>query len=1027
MTPKIDLREEGNSVDPPSLQHLHQPSPTHVADSFVSDGPLSSHHTPTSNPESGLPNSATFVFESSTTSSRACLETFSSAGGVEKMSTFVIDRNAHTTSISTTGKIPSSNESNLASGCVSVGGEQLHILTSGSLPDLELTQQSSGGPYDECPKKKVSCYIPSNLEQTKAQVNTANDKRENCVKTDQIQEEHSVSGFNFDQTKLAYRLKPQLTSEFLSKEILPCTDRPTENVDIDTILRKYGLETKKYNSPVVNSKHGHGDTAEAAVTSTVNSYSSYSSCKFVSTYNSSKEFYRPQMNLSQNNEALSKLTDPSSKPIGAESKLLEMNTHQVPLLTPSNDSKTEQEAISKNSGTTFLPQSENNQQLSVTSHSSTNIDNPVKHDYSKNNDIQETDNFPHKPGASTGVELSVAHGSSVDVAVNNLNESLQRQGHATPLNYGGHYSGLRGALSVTSNSTQYGRMGVAPGIVRNGGFGMSAYPSNMDLSPFEGSYLKHHLTSSEQSAPTSIAAVATSDIASSGQSVTASNRDSSSAAGSSLPFMNHSGSPTDSLNYSLQKERYRLRGIDNLITSGPRHIPRPYSTMPYTSIHTASNFPILSTYRGSATSMGSVLASAASYNSPNDIANIRRAGSNVDTGQFNNNRGVLDNRYRHDRYGSEMAERLGLHEAWVKESTDKKYNPAPYTAQQMQNQKQEPQKQRSGRNIKNSACENIIERNRLAVSKNSLYQSKRFLSARDRKKTQRPKSAQAVSNSMNNSDYTYQANNSFSSFPDGSGCVNKMKRISKSSVWEKDTSRTNASGYAKTKSNNTNRCEVSTKGEEKIENRRSKLGHVVNGLPDSNKRQAKALKYQPYVTRAKETEGDIEGQLLEAQSVSDVAPSKSSSIASRSQVSCNAVESDFSDDNQLQSFPKESTRCSDPGKTPLARCISCQDASQRSLVAATALASALIHKRQLQLEKFKMFLPDYCSRETRKRSVPPETSNNTAGTSSMKMPAGVKKNPKKRTSSIVRPNSTRPHPYIDYVNKYKCATKSMRR
>ena len=1034
MSPEIDIREEGNSVDPPNLQTDNRSYPLTLGGSFVKEGPVLSFHDPNDTTSSDLRNGGTFVYESSTTSSRACFETFSATDGAEQMSTFVLDRDAHTTSISATGRINSLNESNSASasrGQVGVSGQHIHIITKGDIPGFKLNQGSTGRPFEKSDHQYNSVNninkgmgdISENYEQDGSTYKVTHEckgKRE-YEKTDKESPEQSSTNFNFEQTKLAYRLKPQLTSDFLSQELSSSTTTP---IDIESILRKYGLETKKYNSPLRMLKHAHGDTTEtSSKTSTVSSYRSYTSCKFVSisdannttSCNKLKHCHTSHMNISQNNEALKKLIEPTSNSMYAEDN--------------------------SSGKTVCTAQSEQNQHLFKTFNSSSNFGSATSKDFSKNNDVQEMETREEMSKDHPAEQLSAVHGSSVDIEVNNRSEELPGQENSMPLSHDLQYSELGNTTSATAYASPYGGMGSSTGIHTTGVLA-SSHPSNMDARPFEGSYLKHHLAMSEQPPAKGAAATATPDMVPSGHTATGNSMDSLSSTGSNLKHINGLSSPIDSLDYSLQKERYRLRGIDNLITSSPGRVPRPYSTMPYSSIYSYTNFPITSSNRYNTSMLGNALPSTnsiskqISYGNPTDVVTIRRTGSNVDTGQFNNNRGIPDYGYRANRYSSEIAERLNLKQAWVTEPYERNQNQRSYMTtqpqnnQQKQNQNQDKKKQKMARNTKSSA-QNIIERNRLAVSQYATANGKAPVSTRDKKNNQRPKSAQAANNLSRGSDLAYPTNHSHNSVFNGSDFAREIKRIVRASTQQdnkknqSDVSHTSKCNNAR--SNITHGCGVNTKCKENNRDKSIKRSCIVKDISVLKKRQSNSCKYQQYLTKTKDEEEKqqytCQEQLNYIESGSEEAPSRSSSTISRSQESC-ALESEYdADASQLHSYPNSRKRCNQ-GIAPLSRCRSTQEISQRSLVAATALASALIHKRELKPDRLKMFLEDTFPGETRKRSARAETNRNTATSESraMKMQQEARKSLKKTMSSGLKSSCAASCPYADSTSTTKSAT-----
>ncbi|RUS81126.1 hypothetical protein EGW08_011112 [Elysia chlorotica] len=1005
MTPEIDIREEGNSVDPPNLQSALSP---HGGLAF-SEGLPSSFHDPGSAAAGDLKNAGKFVFESSTTSSRTCYETFSATDGAEKVSTFVLDRGAHTTSISKAEVISSLNESNSASASrrqLGVSGEHFHIITEGTIPDLKLNGESIMGPFEKSgnQRNKVNdihedlATVSMHYEQEERAVKPSDEGQENheLRETDERASDLSSTSFNLEQEKLAYRLKPQLTSDFLSQEISSTISKTPINVE--EILHKYGLETRKYNSPLRTSKHAQGDTVEgAAITSTVSSYKSFTSCKFVSmsdskntqSCNKFQESHTSHIDMSQNNESLVKVKESSSKASHSEGNSLV----QV----------------------TCTAQIQQSQQIVKTSSPSANTDSTPRGDSSKNNDSQELQSSEEKSQDHAAAELTAFHGSSVDIALNNRSEG-------TPSNYGLSYSGLRNAPSATAYTSPYSGMAATSGIRS-----MTSHSSNMDKSPFEGYYLKHHMSLADQPVSKGASAAATPEMITSGPSTAGNSRDSLSTSSSSRTLINGLGSSTDSLDYSLQKERYRLRGIDNMITAGPGRIPRPYSTVPYLSTHTPNNYSMKSSNRYSSSSsfMGSTMPSstsfsnAPSYGSQTDIATIRRAGSNVDTGQFNNNRGVTDNGYRANMYSSEMAKRLSLQEAWVNEPPGRNANKGTYVDsklrnnQQKRNLNQEQKKQKVAKNTRSAGAQNIIERNRLAVSQNGTGWGKGIVSTRETTNSQRPKSAQAA----NSSRPTNQSHNSVAYSEVSRQSKGPMRATASGKDSKKNKSDMSHTGDHNRAKNNCI-CFNSISAKSKETNGDRGIKSVFNSA--LNNRRSERFKYQPYHVKVKGKEEKehckCQEQLGQIDTASENALSRSCSNISRSRESCVPETEYETDSSQLHSYPRRSKRSS-KGKVAVSNCVSEQEICQRTLVTATALASALIHKRQYHPDRLRLFLEDTFPKETRKRDAKAETPNNagTAESRAIKPRQGVKKLPQKTASGGSRPVSARSCPRADLI------------
>ena len=1012
MQPETRVSEEGNSVDPPGLPSQGQ------GDSAL--GSLETSACLNITASTCVNNGAAALLESSATgSTRTCVGSLSD--GVEKISTFVVDRYTHTTSISANGNLTTKNESNCASaptrGVLDICDEEIHSLAKDTLTELTLAPRSGSALNIETEDSSdlhldINAYEPTANDSLESQESDRQRERPT------LEEPPSVE-FTVEQAKMAYRLKPQLTSEFLTKEI---DTIPPAKINVDSILRKYGLESKKYESPLAMSGNAHGDTlgTDLSLTSTA-TQSSYSSRKLFSmtdtnadtqSHSPLKGVHSPlplleSMNLSQNNEALSKLIDPQAEPIIAENKKLE--------LTPGFYETAQRSISSTKIDPTNTDPTKPNQETFGVSQSSTNIDPSTDHDSVKNVEVLKAETLEkEKKLALIAAQLSAAHGSSVDMALSDHTEGNLDQ---ESLGYGGPYSGLRAATSVVGYASPYGGKAGS----RTGGFVISSRPSNMDVSPFDGSYLKSHLSMPRYSSITGVGGAPTDmggfSVGTSKESMTPSAH-------------NLTGINSDSLDYSLQQERYRLRGIDNLITSGAGRISGAYSAMPYSmSYRTPINSPGTFSHRNSATGAWSkTLSSTPSYEKtsfdkkstqsyhktsfdkrlykkpshdrPSDIAAIRRAGSSVDTGQFNNNRGSMNYGYRSNRYGSEIALRLGVQEAWATDS--------PATANNLDTPKvrQQQSTRKPGSRNTDAAGENFILRNRLAVSKKTLSSEKMDHPARDKKSGQRPKSAKGAGLANRGSNFAHQRDKSHSAVPVGFDFGEEFNRILETSILEKGNAKdrsniSNTNRHIEGKSSSTVCCKVIRNINDSGEGKNAEPVCMRKGIQNPKMTQPNASKYQPYLATAtgnEERQQNYQGQAIdEDQSVSGSvqALSKSSSRATRSQDSCSDITSEAVDLDS-HCFPKYDDF---------------EDESERNLVTATALASALIHKRQKQLENLQMFLQGSCSvTEGGKHSDRAGLVNSSSigGSSAQKLKSRGKKNPKS-----ARPSSASASPYAN--------------
>ncbi|GFO15975.1 hypothetical protein PoB_004248000 [Plakobranchus ocellatus] len=971
MTPEIDFRDEGNSVDPPSLPTPNMPHSPRAADPQAS---LSLHDEEEDDAEG---NSETFVFESSTTSSRMCVKTFSDVDCMAKMNAFMLGGGTHPTNFSAAQTpikaVQSSDESNSASpsaGNFGAGVKSLHPLSGEMFSDMQLAQQTGNQPPLDCREEDANS---NPVNRPIASVSICNDhedtpsgklfiRRDNnaAISEESIQckEQFSQSGpprvnqnpgdFNFKTSEVGCRLKPQLKSNFLCEEM---GSKPEGEFDVEEILRKYGIETRKYNPSVAMSKYASGDCFRRTSASALYSYKTFVSSGSFSTTSTLNSYatnysYTPfvnhkDMNVSQNNEALCKLLNPNAEAKNVNNKGLDENIVTLqPTAFEDSQKLAAPESVHGNKDrekgviqSTILGWIDgSSKHLSLSS----NVDRNTSS--SKNNDSQENDTMQEERGAQDREEISAVHGSSVDIAVMDRSEGMTGFGKGGSLTPGGSsYS-----VSQGPQPGNFAGTGLTSGK-RTGSFSMSSQPSNMDTIPFEGSYLKHHKSMTKY--PSAVGSgIATPDAMLS----------SSSSAGNSKDFLTPNiaalsvlGSSTDALGYSLQQERYRLRTIDNLITSSPARTIRPYSTMPYMSLHhTPTNSPISLSRRGSINHWwsGTAMSSAASYDTPNDIAMIQRSGSSVDSGQFNNNRGMW-NGSRVNKCNTKSAQATGGKKARDKECYERgniqTVGKTQHQKRQRQFEKQLPPKANSKSSqiiVKSKAA----QRNRMVASKKVESNASTNRSVHTQPKTnQRPESAQTRRDSHGSAKDDTQINNSYRSIPNEFEFAKELNRMWSVSVLGED--------YVNSKSSNIS---------DPIDHRNG----ATKNLPAS-KNSKGIRKYQPY--KAKATQRQIQannGHGINEEMAEP--PVSSSGNKSKSQHSIQEINPESNDkEHDVHQYPKY---LDFRGISSVHRCNSCKDLSVRSIMEATALASALIRRRQQQQQKSQFWaVPTSCQQKSK--------------------------------------------------------------